>query len=807
MGSKITQLTSATSITGNELVPLVQDGTTKKVASILLKTTNAADLTTGVISNARLPIGSTTSAGALQIGTTSGTACDGADSRLSNSRPPSGSASGDLTGSYPNPSLAASGVSAGVYGSATTSPQIVVDSKGRITSASSQAIPIPQASVNNPLSVGIANPGTSSAFSREDHVHPAPSTTLTGDVTGTGVGNVAATLSNTGVTQGTYGSATQVPVVTVDTKGRVVAASSTNVSLPDSGVAPGVYGTAYEIPQVTINSKGVITNVAPVPVGYTGTVSSVDASGGNTGLAFTGGPVTSTGILTLTGTLALQHGGTGVTTQAAALEALGAVPAATVGVPNGIAQLGNDGKIVPSQFPPLTTEQITSISTTAINNFTQSVIDLSPVKSVAGKTGIVTLTTSDIQGYQAGGVTSVAGRTGAVTLTTADIASFSSSASAASPVQSVAGRTGSISLTTADIAGYSNSSNIDGGSASIAGGIVQARRDTSANWTSSNPVLQSGLIGFETDTGKIKIGDGTLNWQSLDYFVPTQYKIDYIVVAGGGGGGQPEGDYFGAAGGGGGGGIIFGNQLVVSGSSNQVIIGAGGSGGSIIGVSPNWTRTAATQGNNSSFLSLTSIGGGFGGGNNQYGSPPYSGNGGSGGGGCAVSSFRAQQSTSLGGSGTSGQGYGGGDGSFVAANSFNYPAAGGGGYSQVGFSPSPVSGGAGGNGGSGYLWVNGSYYSGGGGGGAVSSGPPGSGGIGGGGNGSGSATASNGSVNTGGGGGGGRNFNASGPGSGSGGSGVVIIRYYGQQKASGGSVTSVNGYTYHTFTSSGTFIA
>lgn len=43
-------------------------------------------------------------------------------------------------------------------------------------------------------------------------------------------------------------------------------------------------------------------------------VSSVDASGGTTGMTFTGGPITSTGILTLSGTLNVANGGTGATT-------------------------------------------------------------------------------------------------------------------------------------------------------------------------------------------------------------------------------------------------------------------------------------------------------------------------------------------------------------------------------------------------------------------------------------------------------------------------------------------------------------
>jgi hypothetical protein len=47
---------------------------------------------------------------------------------------------------------------------------------------------------------------------------------------------------------------------------------------------------------------------------------------------------------------------------------------------------------------------------------------------------------------------------------------------------------------------------------------IQLRRDTSANWGSVNPVLLRGEPGFETDTGKLKIGDGNTAWNTLDYF-------------------------------------------------------------------------------------------------------------------------------------------------------------------------------------------------------------------------------------------------------------------------------------------------
>jgi hypothetical protein len=46
---------------------------------------------------------------------------------------------------------------------------------------------------------------------------------------------------------------------------------------------------------------------------------------------------------------------------------------------------------------------------------------------------------------------------------------------------------------------------------------IQYRRDTASNWTSENPVLASGEPGYETDTGKEKIGDGSTAWTSLAY--------------------------------------------------------------------------------------------------------------------------------------------------------------------------------------------------------------------------------------------------------------------------------------------------
>ena len=43
------------------------------------------------------------------------------------------------------------------------------------------------------------------------------------------------------------------------------------------------------------------------------------------------------------------------------------------------------------------------------------------------------------------------------------------------------------------------------------------RHDTAENWTKENPVLLEGEVGVETNTSKLKIGDGTSHWETLKY--------------------------------------------------------------------------------------------------------------------------------------------------------------------------------------------------------------------------------------------------------------------------------------------------
>lgn len=271
-----------------------------------------------------------------------------------------------------------------------------------------------------------------------------------------------------------------------------------------------------------------------------------------------------------------------------------------------------------------------------------------------------------------------------------------------------------------------------------------------------------------------------------------------LVVAGGGSGGVGRGQLGGA--GGGAGGVVYSNTYLLSSGTYNVTVGDGGS--SITNVGP----INGNNGANSVFGTLTAVGGGGGGSDGQQGSLYFGLNGGSGGGSAvwATSAGSSTQTTQI--NETNHYGTSGGL-STVSNVSYAYVAGGGGGAGHAGYTPNLNGyGNYGGNGGEGITipFSSGSptgyFAAGGGGSGAANNRGIGGSSIGGSGDGLNSNTASSGVTNTGSGGGG-----SSGHISGAGGSGVVIIQYLGTPIATGGTITQSNGYTIHTFTSSGTF--
>jgi hypothetical protein len=138
------------------------------------------------------------------------------------------------------------------------------------------------------------------------------------------LGNPTISLDASGVAAGTYGSGTQVGQFAVDSKGRIT--SATNVTITGSENVIG--GAANQI-LYQLGPNSTSFTVAPTSadtflkwdgsgfvwgaIAGAGTVTSVDGSGGTTGLTVTGGPITSSGTLTLGGTLIVANGGTGAT--------------------------------------------------------------------------------------------------------------------------------------------------------------------------------------------------------------------------------------------------------------------------------------------------------------------------------------------------------------------------------------------------------------------------------------------------------------------------------------------------------------
>jgi hypothetical protein len=70
--------------------------------------------------------------------------------------------------------------------------------------------------------------------------------------------------------------------------------------------------------------------------------------------------------------------------------------------------------------------------------------------------------------------------------------------------------------------------------------IIQVKRGTASSWTSANTILAAGEIGFETDTRKTKVGDGSTAWNSLNYTV-TDGDISGVTAGTGLSGGGTSG--------------------------------------------------------------------------------------------------------------------------------------------------------------------------------------------------------------------------------------------------------------------------
>lgn len=329
-------------------------GTTLNATGGTVTSVNADGSTTGMTFSG----GPVTGSGTLTLGGTlavsnGGTGATSAAAALTSlgaypASNPSGYTSN--TGTVTSTSVTTANGVSGTVSNATTTPAITI-TLGAIT----------------PTSVAASGTVTGSNLSGSNTGDQT--ITLTGDVTGSGTGSFAATIANNAVTFAKVQQIATDKILGRDSSGTGVVeelAVSGGVEFTGSGgiqtsaftgdVTKAAGGTSQTIASSAVTyakiqdisaasrllgrgagagagvtqeislGTGLSMSGTTLSASAAGTVTSVDASGGSTGMSFSGGPVTTTGTLTLDGTLAVANGGTGATTAAGALTNLGAYP-------------------------------------------------------------------------------------------------------------------------------------------------------------------------------------------------------------------------------------------------------------------------------------------------------------------------------------------------------------------------------------------------------------------------------------------------------------------------------------------------
>ena len=312
----ITQLPAAQSLTGTESVPISQNGQTVQttVAAIANSPTQQQTFIT-VNQESTLP-----NSRRLQGGTGVGLTDTGA----------LGTISVTLNGASGSLEVSTNGMIAKTSGSTVTGRTLTGSSTG-VTVTNGDGV------AGNPVialtgAVGSINGLSGSGLLTLQNGSSVGSVQIAGTAgeivvtDGNGLsGNPTIGLDVSGVVAGTYGSGTQVAQITVDSKGRITSATdvtitgSTNIVggaanqlLYQSGANTTAFAVAPTVTDTFLKWNG--SAFVWGSIAGAGTVTSVDVSGGTTGLTTSGGPITTSGTITLAGTLNVANGGTGATT-------------------------------------------------------------------------------------------------------------------------------------------------------------------------------------------------------------------------------------------------------------------------------------------------------------------------------------------------------------------------------------------------------------------------------------------------------------------------------------------------------------